>query len=728
METQVRTPQMVFMQPQRLIVPLFQRPYVWNEENQWEPLWSDVTHVARRLLDNPVGAHHPHFLGAVVFQQVQNPAGTMQERTIIDGQQRLTTLQLLLDALHAELLAAGAEQQARRVETLVMNAEPFWERPEDRFKVWPTNRDRPAFNAVMAAEIPVDYTVIEEQASRIVQAHQYFAARAREWLLADETNVPARATAVERAVRELMQMVVIDLGADENAQEIFETLNARGAQLTAADLIKNFIFQRLTETGADVEAAYDRYWKDFETGFWEADVSAGRLRYQRSSLFLNHWLIAKTGEEIPAREVFYRFKQYADFESGATMTELLGQLHRSSLTYRTFSGWADRTTGAIDQLGLFAYRTGVMESDALKPLVLYLLDPDESAISDQQLSKALRAVESWLVRRMLVRAQAKSYPQAIAELIAYIRKTGRQVAGDAVESYLIDHPGANIYWPDNNEVRDQLSSLAAYRRLSRARLRMVLEAVEDHERGWHGSKAGLGGERASRGQYAIEHVLPRKWQPHWPLPMNQVSAGRDSIIDTLGNLTLLTGRLNSKVSNAAWSGEGGKRAALQEHDVLMLNRRLLDQAQDQWNDELIRKRTDRIIDVIIEVWPVPDGYKARTERAERRPARKVELADVLGAGLIEEGATLYARGRRSAGRTATVLPDGALDVDGIRYESPSGAARGVSGQVINGWGFWLVDPKSKRSLRDLWREYVDASHVDTEDEDLADDESDDDED
>ena len=248
----------------------------------------------------------------------------MQERTIIDGQQRLTTLQLLLDALHAELLAVGAEQPAMRVETLVMNARPFWERPEDRFKVWPTNRDRAAFNAVMAADPPVAYDALEHRTSRMVQAHEYFAKRAREWLAADVENVQARAGAIERTVRELMQMVVIDLAADENAQEIFETLNARGAQLTAADLIKNFIFQRLTESGVDVEAAYEQYWKEFETGFWETEISAGRVRHQRSSMFLNHWLIAKTGEEILAREVFHRFKAYADFESGVSMIELLG--------------------------------------------------------------------------------------------------------------------------------------------------------------------------------------------------------------------------------------------------------------------------------------------------------------------------------------------------------------------------------------------------------------------
>lgn len=520
METQVRTPQMVFMQPQRLIVPLFQRPYVWNEDNQWEPLWNDVLHVARRLLENPSAAQHPHFLGAVVFQQVQNPAGTLQERTIIDGQQRLTTLQLLLDALHAELLIAGVEQQAKRIELLVMNDAAYWERPEDRFKVWPTNRDRPAFNAVMAAQLPVNYDSIEQQSSRIVQAHQYFAGRAREWLQADPANLQERAKAVERAVRDLLQMVVIDLGTDENAQEIFETLNARGAHLTAADLIKNFIFQRLTETGADVEVAYDQYWKEFETAFWEAEVSSGRLRHQRSSLFLSHWLIAKTGEEIPAREVFYQFKHYADYESGVSMGELLRQLHQASGTYRSLSERSGQTSSNIDQLGLFAYRTGAMEIDAVKPLMLYLLDPDDSHIPDEQVAKALRVVESWLVRRMLVRATGKSYPQAIAELIAHIRKSGREAAGDAIEGYLIDHSGANMYWPDNDELHAQLRSFEAYRRLSRARLRMVLEAVEDYERGWRDPRIALGGERVPRGQYVIEHVLPRKWQQHWPLPDN----------------------------------------------------------------------------------------------------------------------------------------------------------------------------------------------------------------
>src|SRR2546428_4401629 len=165
---------MVFMQPQRLVVPLFQRPYVWNEENQWEPLWNDVVRVADRLLAGPTDKHHPHFLGAVVLQQVQRQTGQMQERTIIDGQQRLTTLQLLLDALHAELLSVEALPPAMRIEPLITNAEPFCSKPEDRFKVWPSNTARPAFNAVMGAQPPADYDGLVHPSETMVEGQPFF--------------------------------------------------------------------------------------------------------------------------------------------------------------------------------------------------------------------------------------------------------------------------------------------------------------------------------------------------------------------------------------------------------------------------------------------------------------------------------------------------------------------------------------------------------------------------
>jgi hypothetical protein len=725
METQVRTPQMVFMQPQRLIVPLFQRPYVWNQETQWEPLWEDVSRIAERIFSKPEDRHQPHFLGAVVLQQMPNQSGLMQQRTIIDGQQRLTTLQLLLDALAAELTAVNAGSSAARIEPLVVNAEPFCTKPEDRFKVWPTNRDRPAFNEVMGAKPPVSHAALVYRREKMAQAHQFFSEQAREWLREKGAdNEQARATAIERAARELLQIVVIDLAADENAQEIFETLNARGAQLTAADLIKNFIFQRLLESDADVEDAFQKYWKDFETGFWETEISVGRLRYPRSSVFLNHWLAAQTAEEVVAREVFDRFKRFADYESGLSMLELLRRLHAAAGRYRKFIDGAARETGHIDRLGLFGYRTSVLESEIIKPLILDLLDPDRPSIPDAQLAKALDVVESWMVRRMLVRATAKSYGQAVAEIIKLLHTEERLRAGDAIESQLAAQPSGGRYWPDDVELEQELVDLLAYRRIRRGRLRMVLEAVEDHLRGWRDGKQGLGGERVARGRLAIEHVMPRKWQSHWSRATDE--AERDRLIQTLGNLTLLTGKLNSKVSNGPWIGADSKRVGLEGHDVLMLNRELLKGAGDHWTDEAIRNRTLTLVKLIGAIWPVPANHRSGFAAARPRPGRKVELSDLINAGLLQPGMSLIPKRKKFSHRVATLLADGSVEVDGEAFANGREAASVIAGKRTGGWWFFLIDPASGRTLRTVRREYIEAMAVDSDD-DEQDDDGDDDE-
>ncbi len=725
METQVRTPQMVFMQPQRLVVPLFQRPYVWNEENQWEPLWNDIIRVAERLLREPHTKHFPHFLGAVVLQQMQSPTGLMQERTIIDGQQRLTTLQLLLDALHAELMAVGAAAPAARIEPLITNADPFRARPEDRFKVWPTNRDRPSFNSVMGAEPPVNHDALGHSGERMLEAHRYFSEQARDWLNNGTGDVEQRAAAIETVARDLLQMVVIDLAADENAQEIFETLNARGAQLTAADLIKNFVFQRLLESGTDVEDAYERYWKDFESAFWEKEISLGRLRYARSSVFLNHWLIARTGEEIVAREVFNRFKSYAGFEAGVPMVALLEQIDRAAAVYRRFVTTSTEQ-GPVDRLGLFGYRTGVLESEVVKPLVLLLLDPEETPIPDPQLSKALDVIESWMVRRMLVRATTKGYNQVVAELITLLRKSDRTVAGDELEGFFAGQTSATRYWPDDDEIREELKVLQVYRRVGRGRLRMVLEAIEDHLRGWKDGKVGLGGERVTRGKFHIEHVMPRRWTTHWPLPDgSRDEAGRDLLIHTIGNLTLLTGPLNSKVSNGPWLGDNGKKKGLEAHDVLVMNRELLKAADQGWAEAGIRSRSLELANLIVEIWPTPPGHRSGFTQERAAPRHKVDLSDLIAAQRIDPGTTLFARQKKHADVTATLLPDGRLDIDGTVYATPSEAGVSVRKKPTNGWSFWLVDKDMRRSLRDIRRDYLESFAEDVSEEDGDEDEDED---
>jgi hypothetical protein len=554
----------------------------------------------------------------------------------------------------------------------------------------------------MSAPSPIDYGALAHKGSRMARAHRYFGLRAREWLQIDAAgNVDARATALEHAVRELMQMVVIDLAPDEDAQAIFETLNARGAQLTAADLIKNYVFQRLIDDDSDVNQAYETYWKEFETGFWETEVRWGNTKQRRSSQYLNHWLIARTGEEILAREVFKRFKAYVEYDFSGLMSDLLPEIHRAADIYRRFIIDAQTSTGPLDRLGLFAYRTGVLESEVVKPLILYLLDPEQDPIPKAEITKCLASLESWLVRRTLVRAGTKSYSQVMADLISQVRKADRREAGHVVESYLREQTAAAAYWPDDDEVRRTLPTMPVYRRLSRARLRMILEAIEDHLRGWDGARRSFVAERVPRGQYAIEHILPRRWQTNWPLPRRVTAWERDALIHTVGNLTLVTGPLNSRLSNAAWTGPEGKRRALHRHDVLMLNRTLLD-SRRSWTDEEIARRSADLTETILAIWPAPAGHRVSLSRDRREaPARKVEVADLLNAGLLDQGATLYPRQKGLAGQVATVLSDGSIDVNGTSWGTPTGAARAITGKSRNGWWFWLIDPKTKVSLSDL---------------------------
>lgn len=708
MDTQVRTPQAIFMQPQRLLVPLFQRPYVWNQELQWDPLWKDLERVATRLLNNPTAAHPPHFLGAVVLQQLPTPTSDLQQRTVIDGQQRLTTLQLMLHALHAEIAHAQAVMPAARLEPLIANSEAFCRHKEDRFKVWPTNRDRPAFNEVMEASLSVDYAKLKCRLSRMAKAHQFFAQQCREWINADgPEKSQGRAEAIERSVRELLQVVVIDLAATENAQEIFETLNARGAVLTAADLIKNFVFQRLLEQNADVEKAYEEYWAHFETAFWEEEINVGRLRYPRSSVFLNHWLITQTGEEVVAREVFSRFKAYVDFQSNNSMLELLKEVHRAAAIYREFTEKADILDGSLDRVGLFAYRMKTMESEVIKPVLLALLDHKTGPLPQDEINAALGVLESWITRRMLVRATAKSYNKVMAEVASVIRSAPSDQLGQTVREYFASQTSEVAYWPDDDEVRRELETMPIYRKLSRARLRMVLESIEDHWRGWIPGQHSAAGMRIRRGSYAIEHLMPQSWVKHWPLTDGVSEAERDACIDRLGNLTLLTKKLNSTVSNGPWLGRGGKVEHLQEKDVVLLNSRLLkDYFSKQWDENGIRVRTAQAIDVILEMWQVPPGHKVNVQRAQTDSAVTVEIGDLIGAGFLHTGQILHSRPGKHGGHTARILSDGRIEVTGRVFESSSRAGIFIRKKNTNGWSFWRLDKNGRRSLMDVRSEYL----------------------
>lgn len=705
METIVRTPHEVFYAPQRLDVPLFQRPYVWTREGQWAPLWADVRRLAELALNGPDTV--PHFLGAVVLQSRPYVVGGIPNLTVIDGQQRLTTLQLLLDAVRSVALEAGAHQAADQLRTLVENDAPFRGVEHDRFKVWPTNRDRDAFVAAMTGTGHTGPAVGQQQ---VAAAHTWFRGVAEEWI-GDEDAV-RRATALTHVLRTKLQLVVIQLGVDEDAQEIFETLNARGTPLSAADLVKNFVFQRLDATPSQAQTMYEKFWRQFETPFWEKEVTVGTTPQPRSSVFLTQWLTARVAEEVPPRQVFTRFKHYAQVEAGEAMTDLLPRLHASAVVHREFIESGQRYDGDLDRLGLFVYRTGALNQESVRAVLLWALDPDQEPIPGDQLDELLGSVESWAVRRSLLRLSTAGYARLVAELLQVLRNSPRSEAGSVTTRVLAQQTSSGTYWPPDAEVRDQLRTSPVYRRLRRGRLRMVLEAVEDHARGY-----GIPGtrrfadSRVGRNKLAIEHVLPQTWETNWSIGDDPVAKQRRTEhVHVLGNLTLVTGSLNSKVSNGPWLGTGGKREALHAHDVLMLNRRVREVGEDGWDETVIDARTDELTGRLLQVWPAPAGHAVRPDLGSTDLAH-ISVRDLLQAGLLQPDQPIYAR-RAEREHEARVRADGWIVVDGVAFETLSGAGKVVTGHALNGWWFWSTDRAGVTTLRKLREQLAAGDGID----------------
>jgi hypothetical protein len=273
--------------------------------------------------------------------------------------------------------------------------------------------------------------------------------------------------------------------------------------------------------------------------------------------------------------------------------------------------------------------------------------------------------------------------------------------------YFMSQRSETAYWPDDAEVRQELEAMPIYRKVSRARLRMVLESIEDHWRGWVSGQLSAAGMRIRRDSYAIEHLMPQAWGKNWSLPTGGSEADRDARIHRLGNLTLLTRKLNSTVSNGPWLGEGGKAHHLQEKDVVLLNSRLLKgYAAQQWDENGVDQRTTEMIDAILAIWQVPPGHRVQIAHERVGTSVTVEIADLIGPGYLSPGQLLYSRPGKYGGSIGTILSDGRIEVSGQVFDTPSSAGFFVRKRSTNGWHFWRLEANGRKPLKDVRAEYL----------------------
>ena len=296
----------------RFLIPIFQRNYKWNEDDHWGPLWEDIRGVAEDILEFGEGPELPdHFLGAIVGEQQQSFGRDAMALHVIDGQQRLTTLQLVLAAMKQVCNDRSMSGDVEYLDGLIRNKSSVVKnRIEHRFKIWPNVADRSGYIAAMDAG---------SKNSRPEAAVQFFIQAISSWLdigdiddpLDDEEYTPdQRMEALITAMTRHLKLVKIDLEPTDNAQLIFETLNGRGERLTDTDLIRNHLFRTADAEGSDVLAMHERYWKPFDEPKWAAPVAHGRHQRERIHLLINYWLSMRTLEEVPAAAIFRLFKDY----------------------------------------------------------------------------------------------------------------------------------------------------------------------------------------------------------------------------------------------------------------------------------------------------------------------------------------------------------------------------------------------------------------------------------
>ena len=570
-------------------VPLFQRPYVWDSA-RWEPLWDDVARVAEDAYRG-TGKVRPHFLGSVVLQLRDTKITEGPRREVIDGQQRLTTLQLVLkgvaDALASRDDTADAAKPLRR---LLSNEDAPRADPVAAFKVWPTNVDRDRYRAVLLG----DGTAKAVEGDRLAAGYAYFRKEAALWLAEDPATRPARAQALSAALRQCLWLIALNLTADDQAQVIFETLNARGTPLLPADLVKNLLLRRAESEGADAAALYEAYWRDFDTdeAYWRTEVGRGHAGRKRVDLYLIQFLTAKTLGNVPASQLYEHFNDYLEDSKTRSAAAHMGDVAKWATIYRDLE--SAQETGA-DRLATCAARLRAMDLATAMPVLLHLrADPGRDPAD---LAQAATWIESFLVRRMVCGLNTRSYGTLFVSLLQEVAKADSGAVAPAIAAYLQQSQSEIALWPDDKLFGQAWESYPLYRTLRRDRLTMLLRSLEDALRGPKHDPVPI------PKTLHIEHLMPQNWRSKWPLSVDalpEAEADRDAALHRIGNLTLVTDKLNASLSDGSWEV---KRPALHKHGLMSLNAEL--STHPAWDEAAIRTRGNTLFNQALKIWPRP---------------------------------------------------------------------------------------------------------------------------
>ena len=730
----------VFNKDHRYVIPIFQRPYVWDEEENWIPLWDDIRKAAesaeKQSSEDDDEDVQEYFLGALVTQHRSPVPRRTSTSMVIDGQQRMTTFQVFLAAARRVAVEFGALHAADSFAALVRNRVSVdSEHPEDRFKLAPLAHDMQGFE--WAVRDPDNLASAPSPGHKLVRASVWFDGAVRDWVK-ESSSSGDRLDFLHFAVENRIKVVSIFLDAKDDPQVIFEALNHRGVRLDAADLVKNLLFQMLDRQG-DHQLEHEllnSHWSVLDSGHWREEVTTGRIKRVRVDILLAYWLSAQRGEESSVEHLFEDFKRW-----------MRATKAKAADVIRDIRVYAD-TMDQLQQLPMNSPVAQVLDRlDATKtttpwPLILFLHASSE--IPDEQAVIGTRAIDSFLMRRAICRMTTKDYNRLFGTLLGAIKAGAAAQAGDLLIAGLASQTAESRIWPDDLAFKSGLKNNNLYNDIVRARLRTLLVGLENYLFTTRAEPTVP--HRAASKALTIEHVMPVRWEENWSVPdaaNEQSVAERQDAIHRLGNLTLATQSLNSTLSNDAWAK---KRHTLQTHSLARLTTGSIltfpegvehftqDEWVASWNEDRIVLRELALVRVALSVWPRPnqadlevnlnvkgatlepdvspntDSSKAPSSTESKGHTNYEVAGDILPlirAGLVIPGDVLrHEQRRKGLTYTGSVTADGRIETSAGVFAAPSPALRALVGYQINGWAHWTHSPTAKTlaELREMLRD------------------------
>lgn len=551
------------IQDTRFVIPVYQRNYDWSRENCAD-LFDDILEVG--------GSDEltSHFIGSIVYLQDSLLNTGTKNLTIIDGQQRLTTVTLLWAAIRRVLVEQGDESGADRIYRQYLVNE--FAELESKLKLKPVKKDDRALHSILDGRQQDDITGF----SRLVDNYEYLCDRVKK----------ADLEVVRKGISKLIFVeMALERGKDD-PQRIFESLNSTGLDLSQADLIRNYILMDL-EPGSQ-ERFYDKYWVQIEENCCEPTTNQSKV-----SDYIRDFLTLQIGKPPNKDAVFAAFKRQYPALSRDRLESVLGELLRFSQYYRRFIDPSSETDPAIrEQLELLQ----ILDVSVTYPFALQLMDDKEKGVlSRDSFIEVIEYLQSYIWRRFVANVQTQGLNRFFAGLYRDLDPK------NYVESFLktlLRRRGAQR-WPDDEEIRKELYVRDMYNIQSRNRL-YFLERLENH------------GESVKTRVYdnedfSIEHIFPQNPNTEWKKRLGAEFEELGKFTNCAANLTLSVH--NAKLSNDIFEvkrdlPEIGYRASSLRVDKMHSD-------FDCWNMENLNKRFDRIVKKFVQIWRYPQHLVSR---------------------------------------------------------------------------------------------------------------------